>query len=157
MKIASVHEIKQELGGLSHAKLVTLCTLLARNKKENKEFISYWLFDAGDQDAYIESVKTEITRLMAEVHPTNMWAAKKTIRKILRLTNKYIRFTGSPLAETELLMHFCDALQKSGVQFRESTALLNLYHQQIKKIRKALTRLHEDLQHDYGRKLDVLI
>jgi hypothetical protein len=157
MRTASIHEIKQELANLSHTQLVTLCALLARNKKENKEFINYWLFESADLRSYIESVKTDIENQMSEVNRTNLYAAKKTIRKILRLTNKHIKFTGSELAETELLIHFCRSLKNRGIPLENSTALNNLYQQQIKKIRIALSKLHEDLQFDYGKDLKLLM
>jgi hypothetical protein len=36
----------------------------------------------------------------------------------------------------------------------KSTALNNLYHQQLKKIEKAISTLHEDLQYDYRRMME---
>jgi hypothetical protein len=156
MRTASIPEIKQELATLTHSELVTLCAQLARNKKENKEFINYWLFDKADQVTYMEGAKKEISSLMDPVNKTNLYAAKKTIRKVLRMTNKYIKFSGSPVAETELLIQFCRSLKNTGIPLEKSTAISNLYNQQIKKINQALSQLHEDLQYDYKRDLESL-
>jgi hypothetical protein len=157
MRTANIHEIRQELAGLTHKELVTLCSLLARNKKENKEFINYWLFERSDLGSYLQHVKKEISDQLETVNRTNLYAGKKTIRKVLRLANKYIRFSESELAETELRIHFCRALKDTGIALDKSTALTNLFNQQVKKIRQVLSQLHEDLQFDYGRQVEQLI
>ena len=48
MKAASISEIKTELKGLPPAQLTELCLRLARFKKENKELLTYLLFEAND-------------------------------------------------------------------------------------------------------------
>jgi hypothetical protein len=60
MKAASINEIKQELQSLPPSRLNELCLRLARFKKDNKELLTYLLFEAADETAYIESVKKEI-------------------------------------------------------------------------------------------------
>ena len=85
-----------------------------------------------------------------DVNKTNFYFAKKGLRKILRSTNKYIRYSGSKQTEVELLLYFLQKLKRSGISTLASTTLTNLYQMQIKKITKALTGLHEDLQYDYS-------
>jgi DNA-binding transcriptional MerR regulator len=48
-------------------------------------------------------------------------------------------------------LHFCRCLKESGLPFHESQQLLNLYDQQLKKITKLISAMHEDLQNDYQR------
>ncbi|RYF92864.1 MAG: hypothetical protein EOO02_24650, partial [Chitinophagaceae bacterium] len=60
MKAATVHDIKQELLHLSASKLTEICLRLAKFKKENKELLTYLLFDAGDEAGYVASVKNEM-------------------------------------------------------------------------------------------------
>ncbi|MGZ3848444.1 MAG: hypothetical protein ACXVKI_04915 [Flavisolibacter sp.] len=157
MKAASSNEIRQELRNQSQAQLVELCLRLARFKKENKELLTYLLFEAGDRENYVSEVKKEVEEGFAEINTSSVYYAKKSLRKILRATNKYIRYTGDKITETELLLHYCDQLKASGIPFRKSTALNNLYQSQIKKIQAAIATLHEDLQHDYVRALDRLL
>jgi len=156
MKTATIYEIKDQLSSFSKADLVSLCLQLARNKKENKEFIAFRLFESGDLRSFAEDVKAEIRTEMEEVHRTNMHAAKKTIRKILRVTNKYIRFAGSRPLEAELRLEFCLSLKNSGIPLQKSPVLQNMIHLQIRKIRQAISSLHEDLQHDFNRQLESL-
>ena len=156
IRTATVHELKDELQQLPPAKVVELCIRLSRFKKENKELLTYLLFESHNMEAYLELVKQDTTNLFTEVNSTNLYFAKKTIRKILRLINKQIRFTGSKQAEAELLTHYCTCLKNSGIPFQKSNALLNLYKQQLKKIEKAVEGLHEDLQYEYQKELSKL-
>ncbi len=156
MKAASSNEIKQELKELSQSKLVDLCLRLARFKKENKELLTYLLFEADDREAYIRSVKQEIENGFSDINTASTYFAKKSLRKVLRMTNKYVRYTGNKQVEVELLLHFCMVLFSSKISFRKSTALNNLYTAQLKKIKAAISTLHEDLQYDYIRQLEGL-
>ncbi|WP_295237777.1 hypothetical protein [Sediminibacterium sp.] len=150
MKAASVHEIKQALLSNSSKELAELCLRLAKFKKENKELLTYLLFEAHNEEAYIAEVNQQISEEFDEIDPgQNLYFVKKTLRKILRIASKHIRYTGSKQAEVAILLHFSLTLKKSGIPFMKSTALANLYKQQIKKIHAAISTLHEDLQYDY--------
>lgn len=156
MKTATVHELKQELQSVAPARLLELCLRLARFKKENKELLTYLLFEAHDEEAYINSVKGIIDEGFAQLPEGGLYLVKKSLRKILRTANKYIRYTGSKQAEAALLIHFCTRLKNSGIEIQKSTVLMNLYLQQLKKIETAVQSLHEDLQYDYRREMDAL-
>lgn len=157
MKTATVHEIKQELLATPDKLLVDLCLRLAKFRKENKELLTYLLLEAHNEEGYIAEVKEMIGSEFEQLEAsTNLYFAKKTIRKILRIANKHIRYTGSKQAEAAILLHFCTALKQHGIPFEKSTALSNLYRQQIKKINAALNTLHEDLQYDFRRELEAL-
>lgn len=156
MKAASLQEIKQELKDRTPAQLVELCLRLGRFKKENKELLTYLLFEAADQQQYIRSVKEEMESQYGEINRSNLYIAKKSLRKILRITNKYIRYTGDKVVETELLLHYCMLLQGSRIPYQKSTALVKLRQGQLKKIETAIAALHEDLQYDYRRQLEAL-
>jgi hypothetical protein len=156
MKAASISDIKQELNNIAPAKLLELCLRLAKYKKDNKELLNYLLFEAHDEEAYIRNVKIEMAESFAEINQSNLYFAKKSLRKILRNTAKHIRYTASKQAEVELLLHFCSTLKHSGIPIKNSTALVNLYQFQFKKIDKIIATMHEDLQYDYLKELDKL-
>ena len=156
MKAASISDIKQELNNIEPAKLLELCLRLAKYKKDNKELLNYLLFEAYDEHGYVQNVKTEISETFKEINQSNLYFAKKSLRKILRNTAKHIRYTASKQAEVELLLHFCDTLKHSGIPIKNSAALVNLYHFQLKKIAKIIATMHEDLQYDYLKELDKL-
>lgn len=156
MKAATINEIKQELNSVAPAKLLNLCLRLAKFKKDNKELLSYLLFEAHDESAYVASVKRVVDEQFAEINHSNLYFAKKSLRKILRTTARYIRYTGSKQAEVELLLHFCSTLLNSPIPVHKSTVLNNLYQFQLKKIAKVIATMHEDLQYDYLKELEKL-
>src|SRR5436190_20066172 len=107
MKAASVHELKQELSNTPAEQLVDLCVRLAKFKKENKELLTYLLFEAFDENAYIGNIKKEVITQFEEINMSSLYFAKKSLRKILRILNKFIRYTGSTETEVRLLLFFC--------------------------------------------------
>ena len=120
MKTATVQELKQELLALKPAKLTELCLRLARFKKENKELLTFLLFEAHDEGAYIQSVKELIEEGFTELPKPNLYLSKKTLRKILRITNRYIKYSGSKTAEVSLLIYFCQQMKSSGIPYEKS-------------------------------------
>ena len=156
MKAASLKEIKTELNTLHPTKVLELCMHLVKYKKENKELLTYLLFEASDEQFYIKEIKEQIDELYKDVNKNNVYLAKKTLRKILRITNKYIKYSGSKQTEVELLIYFCKKFKKSSIPKHANTILGNMYIRQIQKINKALSTLHEDLQYDYSEELKLL-
>ena len=153
MKAASVNELKQELVTKTPAKLIELCLRLARFKKENKELLTYLLFEAHDVDGYISGVKKEMDSQLENINKSNIYFVKKTLRKVLRTANKFIRYSGSAIAETELRIYFCVLVRSLNIKINKHQVIFNIYQSQLKKIRKSISTLHEDLQYDYNREL----
>lgn len=156
MKAASISELKKELIMLRPEETLKLCIKLAKFKKENKEFLSYLLFDSDDEQSYIQNIKEEIDLLFKEVNRNNPYLAKKTLQKIVRILNKYIKFSGSEKVETEVLIYFCKQLKKTGLAQRHNSVIQNMYIRHLIKIKKALSSLHEDLQLDYIEEVNAL-
>lgn len=149
MKASTVNELKQELVNIPAPTLVELCLRLARFKKENKELLTYLLFEAHDTSAYIGSVKTEIALQFSDTNKSNVYFVKKTVQKILRSVKKYIRYSGLAIVEVELLIYFCESMKELNIPLDKNPVLQNIYQNQLKNIHKALAGLHEDLQYDY--------
>ena len=156
MKVATVKELKAELETLFPAEVLELCMRLVKYKKENKELLTYLLFEAGDEQLYIKEIQELISEQFENINKSNLYLSKKMLRKILRTTNKYIKYSGSKQTEVELLIFFCKKARQSGIPLRANTALGNLYERQVLKIEKALATLHEDLQYDYSGELKSL-
>jgi len=156
MKAATIHELKLELSNIPAEQLADLCVRLAKFKKENKELLTYLLFEAFDEQAYVENIKAEVEEQFLEMNTSNMYFVKKSLRKILRTLNKYIRYTGSPETEVKLLLFFCNTLKGSGIPIEKNPVIKNMYLNQLKKISKTITAMHEDLQYEYVRELEQL-
>ena len=156
MEAASLSEIKKELKTLSPTQLQEITVRLARYKKENKELLSYLLFDAFNRQVFIQNVKEEIDGQFKNLNRTSFYLAKKTLRKVLHTTKKYIRFSGSKEVEIELLIHFCLKMRKSGLRMSSSRVVMNMYINQVCRIKQVLSMLHEDLQMDYEDSVNLL-
>jgi hypothetical protein len=156
MKAATVHEIKQELQSLSPTRLTEICLRLAKFKKDNKELLTYLLFEAADEGAYIASIKRSVDEEFSGLPKPNLYLTKKSLRKVLRVLSKQIRYAGSPQAEVEGLTYFLRKLQDSGIPYGDSPVLVNLYKGQLKKVKTVIAGLHEDLQYEYLRELKGL-
>lgn len=156
MKAASLSELKQELSNLSKADLLALCLRLARYKKDNKELLTFLIFESNDIDAYIKSVDAFITAEFSAINYSNTYFAKKSLRKILRLLNKYIKYTGSKLAEATLLIRFCSLLKNTELPAKKNSQIQKIYLTQLAKIDKAIETLHPDLAYDFRKQADDL-
>lgn len=156
MKPASLHLLKNELSAMPQKELVQFCLRLARYKVENKELLSYLIFEAADETAYVNSVKNEIVLAFSEINTNHSYYVRKSIRKILRNMNKYVRFCGSKQAEAELRLSFCRIMKDSGLLLPGVTSLNNIYAGQLSKVRSVLPVLHEDLRHDYLEEIRAL-
>jgi len=155
MTTASIAELRRAIRNVPSGDLPDLCLRLARYKKENKELLSYLLFDADDEPGYIRNVKTEIDQHFADLSRTTPYLAKKSIRKALTFTNQRIRYSGLKRTETELLIYFCNKFRKE-VPFRHNVTIKNIYTRLIIRIKKTITLLHEDLQFDFGEEVKLL-
>jgi hypothetical protein len=157
MKAVSVKELKEELKHHTPKELLELCLRLAVFKKENKELLTYLLFESDNELSYVESVKSEIDEQFEQINKKTYYLMKKSVRKILTQVRKYIRYSQNKQTEVELLLYFCTKLKNLKPSIHRSPRLMNLYNGQIDLIRKKLPTLHEDLQHDFGLELNELI
>ena len=156
MKPATAVQIRKEIKYRSKEELEALCLRLARFKKENKELLTYLLFEADHEESYVAEVKDHISEQFEEINTSKFYYVKKSIRKILRETKKYIRY--SPVKETEvaLLLHFCKTMIHFNSSIKRSKTMMALYERQIALIEKKIDGLHEDLRMDYESELHAL-
>ncbi|MCD9018007.1 hypothetical protein [Parachryseolinea silvisoli] len=152
MIASSINEIKRELSTLEPETLLALCMRMAKYKKENKELLTYLLFESHHEQAYIENIKEEITEQFKTL-PSNIYLLKKTLRKILRIANKQIKYSGAKQTELEVRIFFCTKMKEAHVPRQQGSVLFNMYQQQLKKINAVLGKLHEDIQGDYLREI----
>lgn len=157
MKSATVAELKKELEHFPPGKVAELTLRLARFKKENKELLTFLLYEADDIPGFIKQVKAEMDDEFLKMNRDTLYLAKKSLRKILRYVAKYCRYIGDPASEVELLIHFINNIHKTNIPFRDGVVINNLYENQVKKIKKLISQLDEDLQYDWERELEAAI
>lgn len=156
MKAATVKQLKTELNNLERNELIEIVLRLSKFKKENKELLTYLLFESSDEQDYIKEIKIEIDDLFNTINTDSYFYIKKSIRKILKLIKTYIRYSNVKETEVELLLYFCKKLRAMSPSFTKNQQLINTYAREIKSIEKKITTLHEDLQYDYRILLENL-
>jgi len=156
MKAVTIKELSQELTFRTPKELRDLCLRLSRFKKENKELLTYLLFESSDEQLYIANVKQEIDTQFEQINRSTYYLIKKSIRKILAMTRKYIRYSLNKQTEVELLIYFCTKLRKFSPPIDRSTALMNIYTRLTDTVIRKLPLLHEDLQYDYRLEINEL-
>ena len=155
MKSASLAEIRKELKTLSREEITELCEKLIKYKRDNKELLNYLLFDSVDEDAYVERIKEDVSEAFAATNTSGFYLAKKSIRRALRIANKYIKYSDLPETELDVLLHFCEEMKTLNINFKRSKVLVNLYERQLVKINDIFVDLHEDLQYEFRSRVEA--
>lgn len=155
--IASLKIIKDELSRMSHKELTGVISSLLKFRKENKEFVTYLLFDSKDEAEFIKSIKAEMDAAMEPVTRYNVRPMIKLIRKTLRNTRKAIKFSSEKETSIQLLMHFCSIIKAKNLPVTRFKSLNLMWDRCILNINKDILSLHEDLRYDYGVELKALI
>ena len=107
MKIATAKQIRDELNARPREEVMLLMQRLLRFKKENKELINYLLYYADDEQGFIDAVKQDMIDGFSVVNTSSFFLAKKSVRKVLRMMNKYIRYSAKETSKVELILFFC--------------------------------------------------
>lgn len=156
MKAAGVKAIKEELNSRSREELAELCLKLSKFKKENKELLTYLLFESENENLFIKSIQDEIDIGFKEINRKSYYFIKKSIRKILRNTKKNIRYSKKKQTEVELLLFFCKKLKEFEPSISKSIPLTRILDREILKIKKIILLLHPDLQYDYESEIELI-
>ncbi|WP_211166241.1 hypothetical protein [Mucilaginibacter robiniae] len=152
----SLQTIRKELQQLDSSQISALCLRLAKYKKENKELLSYLLFEADNEPHYIESVKQEMEQLFKEL-PSRSFQAAKSLRKVLRLMNKHVKFMASKAAEIELLVFYGQQYLQYIDRHTSYKPVRQLLIKPLEKAGKLVNSLHEDLQYDHLPAFEQLV
>ncbi|MXV52416.1 hypothetical protein GS399_15685 [Pedobacter sp. HMF7647] len=152
----TLQEIKKELKHLNATDLAEICLRMSKYKKENKELISYLLFDASDPMQFAETVKSELKVEFENINK-HYYYSVKSLRKILRLLNRYAKYTADKQVETELLLWFAGNFLIYTDTRSSHKPLRLIFTRQLEKIKKVIAKLPEDLQFDYSQEYELLL
>lgn len=155
MRSATVHTLKKELNEQSKEDLVAICLRLAKFKKENKELLTYLLFEMESESQYVESVKVEVANQLKAINTSSYYWLRKGIRKTLKDVKKYIRYSQKKETEVELLMDFCLQVYNLSPAVKRDKVVESIVERQLVMVRNKIDALHEDLQFDYHQELNL--
>jgi hypothetical protein len=157
MNSYSLNDIKKELQNTDPDRIHELCLRLARFKKENKELLSYLLFESHNEDAYVDSVRRYMDELFTEIPlGVNSYFIKKSLRKVLRVVNRQIKYSGIKMSELQIRIYFCAKMKEGRIPRADGTVLGNIYNQQKSKVIAIFEKLPEDFQTDFQREVKAL-
>lgn len=156
MSPATIEDLKKELQKLPPKKLLELTLKLARFKKENKELLTFLLFESGNIEGYVQSLQMEIDEMVADIHKAPSAVVKKQLRRVTRLITRQSKYIASKPATAELHLHFCLALKNHPESLLNITSANTIYQQQLNKLSKLVPTLDDDLQYDLQQKIDAL-
>ena len=122
---------------------------MVKFKKENKELLTYLLFESDDEENYVKELKQEMDEQFEQINYKNYYYIKKGVRKILANIKKHIKFSTSKETEIDLLLYFCTKLKEMRPSYKRNKVLTNSYNRQIDLALKKIALLDEDLQYDY--------
>jgi len=157
LKAVTLKQLKEELSHKTANELKELCIHLSKFKKENKELLTYLMFESHDEEQYIQSVKDQMDVFFTEINTKSFFYVRKSVRKVLTLTKKFIRYSKKKETEVALLLYFCHKLKNFKPSINRSTRLTNTFDRQIILVKKAIATLHADLQYDYQLELNDLL
>ncbi len=132
------------------------CLAMARFKLESKELLTYLVFESENEDRYVAGVKDYISNEFKALDSNNYYYIKKSVRKILRQSKRYIRYSKKKETEALILMHFCKHMLMIDPHIRHNRVLSNMYNKQLELAGKAISSLHKDLQYDLFQDLEEL-
>ena len=155
MRSATVHTLKKELNERSKEDLVAICLRLAKFKKENKELLTYLLFEVESESQYVESVKAEVASQLKTINTSSYYWLRKGIRKTLKDVKKFIRYSQRKETEVELLMNFCVQVYNLSPVVKRDKVVESIVERQLVMVRNKIDALHEDLQFDYHQELNL--
>jgi hypothetical protein len=156
MKAASIHEIQKELKTCPPKDLIDFCIRLAKYKKDNKELLTYLMFEAQDEKNYVKSVKIQLDQLFEEINKQSTYTTKKGLQKTVRVMNRFIKYSDQKTTELEVRIYFCKKVKSERINLTSSAIIHNLYEREINKINSCLSKLHEDLQFDFQQEVNEL-
>lgn len=153
MHPASIDTIKTELKQLPPRQVLDLLLRLTRFKKENKELLTYILFESADEAGYIGQIKKELSEELEKIDGLPAYQFKKQFRKIQRKINKPIKYMGNKHSTAELYLHMIQLIDGKKKTIFIRSFLDKMLAQYITKLEKILPVLHEDLAADIRRQL----
>ena len=106
MKIESLARLKKHLESKDFNEVVGIAVRLAKHKVENKELLNYLLNEQEDEQGFVQVVCEEMDEAFETINDSNLYYAKKGLRRVLKFVNKQIKFSGIKETEVTLLMHF---------------------------------------------------
>ena len=156
MDTASIKQLKDTLSTLGREELTGLLLRMVKFKKENKELLTFLLFESDDLDAYVYEISQEIKDEFENYRLKTAYYKRKGCRRTLRILKKYIKYAADKEVEVRLLLAYVSMVAESKA-FITDRVIQKIAFRQLLLAEKSIVKLHEDLQYEYKLELEELI
>ena len=156
MDTASIKQLKDTLSTLGREELIGLLFRMVKFKKENKELLTFLLFEADDLDAYVHEITLLIKDEFENYRLKTAYYKRKGCRRVLRMLKKYIKYATDKEVEVRLLLAYVSMVAESK-SFINDRVIQKIALRQLLLAEKSIVKLHEDLQYEYKLELEELM
>jgi len=156
MDTASIKQLKDTLSTLGREALIGLLLRMVKFKKENKELLTFLLFEADDLDTYVHEITLLIEDEFENYRLKTAYYKRKGCRRVLRMLKKYIKYAADKEVEVRLLLAYVSMVAKSK-PFINDRVIQKIALRQLLLAEKSIVKLHEDLQYEYKLELQELM
>lgn len=156
MDTASIKQLKDTLSTLGREELIGLLLHMVKFKKENKELLTFLLFEADDLDAYVHEITLLIKDEFENYRLKTAYYKRKGCRRVLRMLKKYIKYAADKEVEVRLLLAYVSMVAESKT-FINDRVIQKIALRQLLLAEKSIVKLHEDLQYEYKLELEELM
>jgi hypothetical protein len=84
----------------------------------------------------------------------NAYVLKKGLRKILRSTKKYAKYSKQASTEVSLMLFYCDSMSQLANKWLQNTSIQAIYSRELLRMEKLISKMHEDLQFDFQQEME---
>jgi len=156
MDTASIKQLKDTLSTLGREELIGLLLRMVKFKKENKELLTFLLFEADDLDTYVHEITLLIKDEFENYRLKTAYYKRKGCRRVLRMLKKYIKYAADKEVEVRLLLAYVSMVAESK-PFINDRVIQKIALRQLLLAEKSIVKLHEDLQYEYKLELEELM
>ncbi|MFM7709422.1 MAG: hypothetical protein ACKO5C_00765 [Ferruginibacter sp.] len=148
-----VQELRKRTADLQTSELIQLLSRLMRFKRENKELVAYELFVRDQPEVWFSEIRESFNSELETMNTSHPYFMKKTMRKLIRRAKTYARYAGDPAIESELFCGLLEVFNEHHLHVHPSDIVRKIYYDTFTRLEKNISKLHEDLQYDFERRL----
>lgn len=156
MEILSLAEIKKDLNHLNEKEVKEILLELVKFSRENKFFLYFQLYGRENPEFYTKNIKIELETLFEGSNTNHFYTAKKSIQAIRRSLNKFLKLTKNKADQADVILFFCEQMKENGFCDFVHPVITNVFEVQLRKAKKLIFSLHEDLHCDYEERIAEL-
>jgi hypothetical protein len=149
------NDLKKILEAKEKSELESVILKLYSNNKDNKSFLEIYFSSESDSSLLLDDLKSKVEALFFNLSLNNYYVKKQMLANQKKF-NKYLMMVSESNNQFELVYYFLKLSIEHQVDVECYPATETVLMNQIKKVKKLCSKLHEDLQFDYFERVNNL-